>query len=76
MILPQFLAPSTKQVSIFRMVAVSVATGKEAGMNVRNVLNRKRAWLKYYEWENMVVWNLSLCVRFEQMLATIFSDKK
>ena len=58
------------------MVAVSVATGKEAGMNVRNVLNRKRAWLKCYEWENMVVWNLSLCVRFEQMLATIFSDKK
>ena len=37
------------------------------GINVRNVLNRKKAWLKYYEWEYMVVWNLSLCVRFEHM---------
>ena len=48
---------------------------RRQGINVRNVLNRKKAWLKYYEWEYMVVWNLSLCVRFEHMPAKFWGKK-
>ena len=63
---------STKQVQSPEWLRLVWELG---GRNAGNALNGKKARLKYYEWENMVVWNLSLCVRFEQMLA-IFSDKK
>ena len=49
---------------------------RREGIDVRNVLNGKKAWLKYYEWEYMVVWNLSLCMRFQHMLAIFWIKRK
>ena len=50
------------------MVAVSVGNAEEGG-NKCEKGNGKKAWLKYYEWEYMVVWNWSLCMRFQHTLA-------